>query len=134
MYIYIYMFGILLYFINPVQFPLHEPYFDLTLIRVTHTKININIYKPILHILYININQTYCTYSFQRLTSSQYLSEIKSTVTYLFTITSNSSFMQSNYRLQFLFYPTLWDQLKFAFLHPFVQAYVARLQPTILRP
>ena len=25
--------------INPVQFPLHEPYFDLTPIKVTHTKI-----------------------------------------------------------------------------------------------
>ena len=24
--------------INPVQLPLHEPYFDLTLIRVMHTK------------------------------------------------------------------------------------------------
>ena len=31
--------GVLLIFINPVQFPLHEPYFDLTPIRVTHTKI-----------------------------------------------------------------------------------------------
>jgi len=29
----------LLIFIKPVQFPLHEPYFDLTPIRVTHTKI-----------------------------------------------------------------------------------------------
>jgi len=26
--------------ISPVQFPLHEPYFDLTPIEVTHTKIN----------------------------------------------------------------------------------------------
>jgi hypothetical protein len=25
--------------INPVQFPLHEPYFDLTPIKITHTKI-----------------------------------------------------------------------------------------------
>lgn len=25
--------------INPVQLPLHEPYFDLTLIKATHTKI-----------------------------------------------------------------------------------------------
>jgi hypothetical protein len=32
---------ILLDFINPVQLPLHEPYFDLTLIRITHTKISI---------------------------------------------------------------------------------------------
>jgi len=30
---------VLLMFINPVQFPLHEPYFDLTPIKVTHTKI-----------------------------------------------------------------------------------------------
>jgi len=26
-------------FINPVQFPLHEPYFDLTPIEIMHTKI-----------------------------------------------------------------------------------------------
>ena len=26
---------------HPVQFPLHEPYFDLTPIKVTHTKIRI---------------------------------------------------------------------------------------------
>jgi hypothetical protein len=31
--------GIVNYFINPVQLPLHEPYFDLTPIKVTHTKI-----------------------------------------------------------------------------------------------
>jgi hypothetical protein len=31
--------GIYLILIKPVQFPLHEPYFDLTPIRVTHTKI-----------------------------------------------------------------------------------------------
>ena len=31
--------GVLLILINPVQFPLHEPYFDLTLIKITHTKI-----------------------------------------------------------------------------------------------
>ena len=35
--IYIYFF--LLNFIHPVQFPLHEPYFDLTPIKVMHTKI-----------------------------------------------------------------------------------------------
>jgi len=29
----------LLILINPVQVPLHEPYFDLTLIKVMHTKI-----------------------------------------------------------------------------------------------
>jgi hypothetical protein len=27
---------------HPVQLPLHEPYFDLTPIRVTHTKITLN--------------------------------------------------------------------------------------------
>lgn len=31
--------GIFLALINPVQFPLHEPYFDLTPIKVIHTKI-----------------------------------------------------------------------------------------------
>ena len=36
MYIYIFIFLTLM---NPVQFPLHEPYFDLTPIKVTHTKI-----------------------------------------------------------------------------------------------
>ena len=30
----------------PVQLPLHEPYFDLTLIRVAHTKILRKIFKP----------------------------------------------------------------------------------------
>ena len=32
--------GVLLNYTSPVQLPLHEPYFDLTPIRVTHTKIN----------------------------------------------------------------------------------------------
>jgi hypothetical protein len=36
---YVYCMGVLLILINPVQFPLHEPYFDLTPIRATHTKI-----------------------------------------------------------------------------------------------
>ena len=27
-------------FMTPVQLPLHEPYFDLTLIKATHTKIS----------------------------------------------------------------------------------------------
>ena len=31
--------GVLLILINPVQFPLHEPYFDLTPIKIMHTKI-----------------------------------------------------------------------------------------------
>ena len=30
---------LILKIIHPVQFPLHEPYFDLTPIKVTHTKI-----------------------------------------------------------------------------------------------
>lgn len=37
---------------HPVQFPLHEPYFDLTPIKVTHTKItNLKIYN------YLNKNK-----------------------------------------------------------------------------
>ena len=67
--------GVLLIYINPVQFPLHEPYFDLTPIKVMHTKIVI--LKYLLYRYYLNnnvkiemnSNQTYCTYSFQRLTS-----------------------------------------------------------------
>ena len=35
----LFFFFLLIIVINPVQFPLHEPYFDLTPIRVTHTKI-----------------------------------------------------------------------------------------------
>lgn len=33
-------YSLLFTLITPVQFPLHEPYFDLTPIEVTHTKIN----------------------------------------------------------------------------------------------
>ena len=33
------IYWVLLILINSVQLPLHEPYFDLTLIKVTHTKI-----------------------------------------------------------------------------------------------
>lgn len=36
----------LLMFIYPVQFPLHEPYFDLTPIKVLHTKTFLHIYIP----------------------------------------------------------------------------------------
>lgn len=43
---------LLLSIISPVQLPLHEPYFDFTLIRVTHTK------SPILK------NKSYVIYSF----------------------------------------------------------------------
>ena len=36
--------------INPAQLPLREPYFDLTLIRATHTKIlNNRIYNLLVH-------------------------------------------------------------------------------------
>ena len=39
--------GYCLILINPVQLPLHEPYFDLTPIKVTHTKnLYIKVYKP----------------------------------------------------------------------------------------
>ena len=31
--------GVLLNYTSPVQLPLHEPYFDLTPIKVMHTKI-----------------------------------------------------------------------------------------------
>jgi hypothetical protein len=36
----IYIYSLLFTLISPVQFPLHEPYFDLTPIEVTHTKMN----------------------------------------------------------------------------------------------
>lgn len=55
-------------FINPVQFPLHEPYFDLTLIKVTHTKI-IYLNEEISSLLQVDSNQTYCAYFFQHVTS-----------------------------------------------------------------
>ena len=37
-FVYISIYSLLLILINSVQFPLHEPYFDLTPIKVTHTK------------------------------------------------------------------------------------------------
>ena len=92
--------GVLLMFIKPVQFLLHEPYFDLTPIKVIHTKIYLLDFKTLLYDSFLvqtncastlnnnhkekyylialggeyihmksQINQTYCTYSFQRLTS-----------------------------------------------------------------
>ena len=42
---------VLLILINPVQLPLHEPYFDLTLIRVTHTKNSIRTSKSYIYLL-----------------------------------------------------------------------------------
>ncbi len=60
--------GVLLNIINPGQVPLPEPYFDLTPIRITHTKINYSIFRA--QLLYSTmIDQTYCINSFQRLTS-----------------------------------------------------------------
>jgi len=38
---------------NPVQLPLHEPYFDLTLIRIAHTK-NPIIKSKTYYLLYYN--------------------------------------------------------------------------------
>ena len=38
---------------NPVQLPLHEPYFDLTLIRIAHTK-NPTITSKSYHLLTYN--------------------------------------------------------------------------------
>jgi len=40
------MYKFFLMFILPVQFPLHEPYFDLTPIKVLHTKTFLHIYTP----------------------------------------------------------------------------------------
>jgi len=49
-----YIFLLLFLLINPVQLPLHEPYFDLTLIRATHTKIpNKRTYKTYLFFLLV---------------------------------------------------------------------------------
>ena len=123
MFYYFLVTGLYLTLIKPVQFPLHEPYFDLTLIKVTHTKTACLSFWTFLSKLKMSTSQTYCTYFFQRLTSSQYLSEIRFTVPYLYTITSNSYFTQSSYRLQFIVsvYPFLGDQLNFTISHPFVR-------------
>ena len=40
-------------FMIPVQLPLHEPYFDLTLIKATHTKISNVRIKPLINVLTI---------------------------------------------------------------------------------
>ena len=56
-------------FILPVQFPLHEPYFDLTPIKVLHTKTILHIYITLIYITLHRIYQTYCIFFFQRLTS-----------------------------------------------------------------
>ena len=47
--------------INPVQLPLHEPYFDLTLIRTAHTKNPIITSKALLLYFLIIEEQTYCS-------------------------------------------------------------------------
>ena len=59
----------MLNFINPVQLPLHEPYFDLTLIRTIHTKIPTIASKSNIFTNEIIRKQNYCTYSFQHATS-----------------------------------------------------------------
>ena len=132
-YKYIYT-DLLLILIIPAQFLLREPYFDLTPIKVIHTKTYYSNIQILLFIIKRKVYQTYCTYFFQRLTSGQYPSEIKFTVMYLLTITSNSLFMQSSFRLQFILYPIFIDQLKLTFSLLFVQNNVARLQPTVFRP
>ena len=67
--------------ILPVQLPLHEPYFDLTLIRITHTKNPIITSKTYFIYLLIIKEQTYCINSFQHVTSGQYQSKVIFTVT-----------------------------------------------------
>ena len=57
----------MLNFINPVQLPLHEPYFDLTLIRDTHRKNLLHCNSK--HYSEVTEKQTYCMNSFQHVTS-----------------------------------------------------------------
>lgn len=59
----------MLYFDSPVQLPLHELYFDLTLIRDMHTKISALSYKTYTFIYLKQKKQTYCINSFQHATS-----------------------------------------------------------------
>ena len=47
----------MLKFILPVQFPLHEPYFDLTPIKVIHTKIETIYIYTLLYILTYRITK-----------------------------------------------------------------------------
>ena len=53
----------------PVQLPLHEPYFDFTLIRTTHTKIFTKRKQTTYSFYNIVKKQTYCARSFQHVTS-----------------------------------------------------------------
>ncbi len=55
--------------INPVQLPLHEPYFDFTLITVTHTKDPVLTSKTLAFTYLVQIKQTYCVNYFQHVTS-----------------------------------------------------------------
>jgi len=52
-----------------VQLPLHEPYFDFTLIKATHTKNPVLISKTYTFTYLVQIKQTYCAYYFQHVTS-----------------------------------------------------------------
>ena len=54
---------------NPVQLPLHEPYFDLTPIKIEHTKNPIKKSKYLSTYLFKTEEQTYCNNSFQHATS-----------------------------------------------------------------
>ena len=55
--------------IKPVQLPLHEPYFDFTLIIATHTKNPVLTSKTYTFTYLVQIKQTYCVYYFQHVTS-----------------------------------------------------------------
>lgn len=59
----------------PVQLPLHELYFDLTLIRAMHTKKSVLKSKTYIFTYLKTERQTYCINSFQHATSDQYQSE-----------------------------------------------------------
>ena len=48
--------------ISPVQLPLHEPYFDFTLIIATHTKNPVITSKTYTFTYLKQIKQTYCVY------------------------------------------------------------------------
>ena len=86
-----------------MQLPLHEPYFDLTLIRATHTKIpNKRIYKTYLFFLLVTKKANLLRMPLSA--CDEWLVPIQGlfTVTWWFTITSNFLFMQPNFRLQFI--------------------------------
>jgi hypothetical protein len=80
--------------INPAQLPLREPYFDLTLIRATHTKIpNKRIYKTYLFFLLVTKKANLLRMPLSA--CDEWLVPIQGlfTVTWWFTITSNYLFI-----------------------------------------